>query len=104
MMQRRLQVWMGSTSMSSGNPGSIRASACIIFLPFRSDSRHFAKVRLVRPFAHGSKLVLGGSDAFGSQIHLRRRAVMRGVVEHEHQQLETGHRGTEARIALLDLR
>jgi len=40
-----------------------------------------------------SKLVFGRSDALGPQIHLRRRTMVRGVIKHEHQQLEARHLG-----------
>ena len=57
-----------------------------------------------RPSSGDLELILGRRDALCSQVHLRRCAVMRRVVEHEHQELEAGHRFAEARVALVDLR
>jgi len=50
-----------------------------------------------------SELVLGRRDALGAQVHLRRGAVVRRVVEHEHEDLEAGH-AVERLIGLRDLR
>src|SRR6185436_6698107 len=67
-----------------------------------------AAVRMSRRIRIGSssrsEFVVRGRNALGAQIHLGRRAMVRVVVEDEHQQLETGHRSFSARVGLRQLR